>query len=292
MGSKSGSKGFTMVEVIVVLVVLAVLAAIAVPTFTGFIKKSEDKKAIADCKLCVAAAQDLINQHYMEFADEEDFERIVSPAKVATEAGVDGTVQRMYRLPRDTKSLMHLQFVTKDQSRTVQFCLLSGEHENSCRNDGENYKIIGNKTDSELFEEAFNHTLNYIKDNGIDTSKAMDSSSINTEETTPNKITGIWNSMSSEMKEFLKDKTWRIQNTTHGMRIFFTKKLYTGPAEDIVIYKYDLTKGFQYGTGGKVVLNRNGNGKYVLNIDRVKWSEELGDQGWSQDLDTFKELEQ
>ena len=44
MKRQKGSKGFTLVEVIVVLVILAVLAAILIPTYTGYIRKTEKTK--------------------------------------------------------------------------------------------------------------------------------------------------------------------------------------------------------------------------------------------------------
>lgn len=44
MKRQKGSKGFTLVEVIVVLVILAILAAILIPTYTGYIKKTEKTK--------------------------------------------------------------------------------------------------------------------------------------------------------------------------------------------------------------------------------------------------------
>lgn len=221
----NNQKGFTLVEVIVVLVVLAVLAAIAVPTFTGFIKKAEDKRAIADCKLCVATAQDLINQHYMKFTDEEAFGRLVSPINVVAGAGIEGIVQGMYLLPEDSKSLMHLQFTTGDQGRTVQFCLLKGNHENSCGNGGESYKIKDEKTDSERYDEAFGQVLGIVdKDQNIkdylagNDNPPLDSASIDKSASKPNRITRVWNSMSDEFKEFLTDKTWQIRNTNFGVR--------------------------------------------------------------------------
>lgn len=57
-------KGFTLVEVIVVLVILAILAAILIPSLTGWIKKSNQKAAISECRQCVLAAQTLASEKY------------------------------------------------------------------------------------------------------------------------------------------------------------------------------------------------------------------------------------
>lgn len=59
-------KGFTLVEVIVVLVILAVLAAILVPTMIGWIKKANEKTAIAEARNILLASQMMMAEQYAE----------------------------------------------------------------------------------------------------------------------------------------------------------------------------------------------------------------------------------
>lgn len=56
------NKGFTLVEVIVVLVIIGVLMSIAVPSLTGYIDTSSDKKVIAECQSVVTAARTMASQ--------------------------------------------------------------------------------------------------------------------------------------------------------------------------------------------------------------------------------------
>ncbi len=56
------AKGFTLVEVIVVLVILAILAAILVPTMIGWIKKANEKTAIAEARNILIATQTIASE--------------------------------------------------------------------------------------------------------------------------------------------------------------------------------------------------------------------------------------
>lgn len=56
------SKGFTLVEVIVVLVILVILAAILVPTMIGWIKKANEKTAIAEARNILIATQTIASE--------------------------------------------------------------------------------------------------------------------------------------------------------------------------------------------------------------------------------------
>lgn len=81
-------QGFTLVEVIVVLVILAILAAILIPSMTGWIDKSQEKRLITACRTCVTAAQTLASESY-------GTGRSVEPPKeadVVALAGVPGIV--------------------------------------------------------------------------------------------------------------------------------------------------------------------------------------------------------
>ncbi len=64
-----GKGGFTLVELIVVLVILAILAALLIPALTGYIDKANEKKAIAECRQVVMAAQTLYDEEYSKGTD-------------------------------------------------------------------------------------------------------------------------------------------------------------------------------------------------------------------------------
>lgn len=61
---KDNKKGFTLVELIVVLVILAILAALLVPALTGYIDKARRKQVVAETRMCVMAAQTLVDEEY------------------------------------------------------------------------------------------------------------------------------------------------------------------------------------------------------------------------------------
>lgn len=61
---RSGSRGFTLVELIIVLVILAVLAAMLVPALTGYIDLAKEKVVLAEAHTFMTAAKTALAENY------------------------------------------------------------------------------------------------------------------------------------------------------------------------------------------------------------------------------------
>jgi prepilin-type N-terminal cleavage/methylation domain-containing protein len=88
---KMNKKGITLVEVIVVLIIMAVLAGILVASYTGYIDKAKDDKALVEARAAFLAASTQYHEDYAEgktTADDYDLDY----AAVKKLAGVPGTI--------------------------------------------------------------------------------------------------------------------------------------------------------------------------------------------------------
>jgi type IV pilus assembly protein PilA len=88
---KMNKKGITLVEVIVVLIIMAVLAGILVASYTGYIDKANQDKALVEARAAYLAAMTLYNE---DFANNVTGATVSSwtlrDADIKTLAGVTG----------------------------------------------------------------------------------------------------------------------------------------------------------------------------------------------------------
>lgn len=89
--NRKNTHGFTLVELIVVLVILGILIALLIPALTGYIKKANNKEAMAQCRQAVVSTQSTANELFgdSEFSYDEMNKRKADIIKLAE---VNGTI--------------------------------------------------------------------------------------------------------------------------------------------------------------------------------------------------------
>ncbi|MEG0933456.1 MAG: type II secretion system protein [Lachnospiraceae bacterium] len=116
MGKKT-KQGFTLVELIVVLVILAVLASLLIPALVGYIDKANEKKAIAECRQVVMAAQTIVSEQYGERGSTDT---TILKKEILNLAEVNGTIKELKICSSNMKSqyvegtVLSLTYETKD----------------------------------------------------------------------------------------------------------------------------------------------------------------------------------
>ncbi|WP_249314274.1 prepilin-type N-terminal cleavage/methylation domain-containing protein [Gehongia tenuis] len=265
-------KGFTLVEVIVVLVILAILAAILVPSMVGWIDKANQKKHIAECRVCVVAAQTLASEGY----GAAGAAGAVDPAEVLALAQVEGAVDSV-EIAADV-TVRHLVYTAQDGVKVV-YCGLGGCAE--CGN-SDAYTVDGSvpgggghtpqQTAGRTFSDLTAKFKQLQMDNKLNNSDSFDGVNAKTEGMSA-KV--MYDSLSAEQQAYLDGISWSIVKSGAGWRLYFTETNYgSGNASDIKVYKYDPDSGkYQYATKGTEIVA----GK--VKASGTSWSE------WSDTMD-------
>lgn len=119
--------GFTLVELMVVLVILGILASIAVPSFSHYIKKQNEKDAISECRQVVAASQSVYSSRYVK--------NVLSLKEINNDnilkiAGVNGKIQGVPNFDETSMRIIKLGYqsenglyVTYDSAETVKYTI-------------------------------------------------------------------------------------------------------------------------------------------------------------------------
>lgn len=100
---KDNKKGFTLIELVVVIAILAVLALILIPSITGYVKKADDAKNLANARSIYTAAT-VLNA---ESADN----KLPTQDEVRTFADIESTVY--FTVTEDTGNLVVKVFKTQ-----------------------------------------------------------------------------------------------------------------------------------------------------------------------------------
>lgn len=111
MKEQTRNLGFTLVELIIVLVILAILIALLVPALTGYIKKADEKKALAECRMAVEAAQTILSEKYGQggLPDMELDPASINP-DVTKLAEVNGEISGYIRFNENAK-ITYLEYI-------------------------------------------------------------------------------------------------------------------------------------------------------------------------------------
>lgn len=250
-------KGFTLVEIIVVLVILAILAAILVPSMVGWIDKANQKKHIAECRVCVVAAQTLASEGYGETGAAGP----VDPSAILALAQVKGAVDSV-EIAADV-TVRHLVYTAEDGVKVV-YCSLGGCAD--CGN-SDTYTVDGSApgggggggpTRQEQANQSFASLAAKFKkmqsEGTLNNGDSFDGVNAKTEGMSA-KV--MYDSLTDGERAFLDGTSWSIVRSGRGWRLYFTETNYgTEDASDIKVYKYDLDTGkYQYATEGTRIVS-------------------------------------
>lgn len=280
----------TLIEVTVVLVILAILAGILVPAMTGWLDKGREKSVISACGTCVFVAQTLAN----ESADDSGGGAVAPAGSVVTElAGLSGKGS-VSNLVVDGETAV-LKMLTYTESASG----LSATYERAANPQyrlGGGVVIASQKQSFEALLNTYQDALTgkllnakgepvpaFMKQPGqkcVVDSIAAD----NGNENEPY-AKAMLNALTPEEREFLKDKSWQIQNTNYGVRLFFTEQVYTkedAGKTNIVVYKYDAsTDKYQRATKGSITKEGKIGGNPQWGTQWYTW-QEIQDQFYAQ----------
>ncbi len=279
---KQADSGFTLVELVIILIILAIIATMLVPTLTGFIDKARKTAAIAECKSCVVAAQELLSESYAFNSVGVGLDS--DEVKKLAEVPVDSEILSMGYT--EAAKLEHLLYHSDDWY--VTYCSEGGCAE--CTNDA--IYCVSSEAPATKFSIKLGNGLKEIcaglakvqtEGNAFGTKfvgNNIDGCFCNAEASDTQFAKTIFDNMTNETKTMLKDVSWSLirssnKNTPNKFNLYFTtENYYSGETStsNIRVYEYDIATGsYRYTDKGKVVYEAS-TGTYRV-VGNSPWSE-------------------